>query len=400
LGHLSNSEFGDVLSAFINLESARLNVVHEDFARLLRRLDRPKSGPDLHRTVDALELIAAEIFNDAIEVLRDPAWDRPVDLGGRWGRGPLKQQLWTVLLTVASPSDIERMWFLADQPDTHMRKNFIADALSKGHSEQLVHARSLLNDPQKEVREYTAIGLWNALKSASDGYQRAVAAVLFDYVRAYPKDYDGARMTALRACDSQMADEAQRILDEAHRLDLNADWFVVRAGDLGWGDYGHVLVHGIAWNLEREADGIAQLERTGPFVPPFTMPSDWVAAVTADARVELDASGLLGLSYRPIALTRIVKYPWHEWDLDAKDPAKYPSAGEPENYVLKRKHSPELASAMQIIELVVDQIEPAESLPDDRDLIRRGSRLLASARAREWMAQRWDRWIFFKNLDE
>ena len=54
-----------------------------------------------------------------------------------------------------------------------------------------------------------------------------------------------------------------------------------------------------------------------------------------------------------------------------------------------------------IVELVVDQIEPAEPLPEDRDLVRRAKhRLLASARARAWMTQRWDRWIYFKNLDE
>ena len=50
-------------------------------------------------------------------------------------------------------------------------------------------------------------------------------------------------------------------------------WWVVNSCDLGWGDYGRALVTGLTWNLDRTAEGLLQLERTGPFVPPVTVTS-------------------------------------------------------------------------------------------------------------------------------
>ena len=116
-------------------------------------------------------------------------------------------------------------------------------------------------------------------------------------------------------------------------------WWVVNSCDLGWGDYGRALVTGLTWNLDRTAEGLLQLERTGPFVPPVTVTSWDELLFTADAKAEMENSGLWSLDFRPVVLARIVNLAWHEWDLTSDHPAKYPAGGEPENYVLGRKDS-------------------------------------------------------------
>jgi hypothetical protein len=377
--------------------------MRQDFADIVRRLDQPKTNADLRRAIEAVREIARDAFDDAVEVLRDPGWDRPVATASRWGRAPLKEQIWTALLAGANATEVERLWFLAEHPDLYMRKNFIADALSTGHPELLHRARELVRDEEQEVREYVAIGLRDALRvSSSETYAREAAALLLDYVREYPKDSDVARLMALHAAAPDLAAEAERVLAEAHRIRPDADWFVLRGTDLGWGDYGHILVHGMVNHLGRDGAGLAQIERTGPFVPPITLPGLDVLAVTAAARGELEAADLLGLEYRPVELARAVRLAWHEWDLDADEPAKYPSGGEPENYILRRKHNPDLAASFPaMFEVVVSELAPGEGPPDDRDLVRRGPyRLLISRRAKEWMERRWDRWVTFANVDE
>jgi hypothetical protein len=65
--------------------------------------------------------------------------------------------------------------------------------------------------------------------------------------------------------------------------------------------------------------------------------------VTDAVRNMLEGSGLSGFSFRPVKLARIVRLDWHLWAFNAKRPKEYPSGGEPEGYILDRKHSPELA---------------------------------------------------------
>ena len=38
-----------------------------------------------------------------------------------------------------------------------------------------------------------------------------------------------------------------------------------------WGDYGSILINGMSRHLPRK-DNLIQLERTGPFIPPITLP--------------------------------------------------------------------------------------------------------------------------------
>ena len=368
-------------------------------SKLLDELDRPRNRARLRRSIDAAGTLVRVHAGDAIAVLRDPAWDRPADLVGRWGLPSVKQILWKALLVDASADEVLELWFLADHADVDHRADFIADALSLGHREQLEPARHLLGDPEQTVREHTAIGLRNALRVTGSGaYASVVAGLLFDYVVAYPNDTNIARMMALRSVDADRAARAQRMIDESQRPSADGDWYVLAGSDLGWGDYGSILVHGIAGRLGRDDQARIRLQRTGPFVPPVTLAGLDVLLVTAAARASLESSGLCGIRFGPVELARVVRVAWHEWDLDAPEPEVYPPAGEPEAYILGRRHDAGLASAMpEIFEVVVDELTPADP-PGDVDLYRRGTyQLVASRRAREWIEARGSRWIQFRD---
>jgi len=43
---------------------------------------------------------------------------------------------------------------------------------------------------------------------------------------------------------------------------------------------------------------------------------------------------------------RIVKLEWEHWNREAPEPAIYPNSGEPEDYILARRHNPKLAEAV------------------------------------------------------
>jgi hypothetical protein len=57
-----------------------------------------------------------------------------------------------------------------------------------------------------------------------------------------------------------------------------------------WGDYGDILRHGMTSHLGPASDGLAQLERTGPFVPLISFPG-FDIVVTDGFRTKLAESG-------------------------------------------------------------------------------------------------------------
>jgi hypothetical protein len=116
-----------------------------------------------------------------------------------------------------------------------------------------------------------------------------------------------------------------------------------RAHGAPWGDYGDALFNGISWNTRR-VDGLLQLERTGPRIAPVTTPGTGVV-ITDAVRERLAESGLTGWLVRPVVKLRIVDLDWQSWP-PGPNPAKYPAGGEPENYVLGRKHNPSVADAL------------------------------------------------------
>jgi hypothetical protein len=107
-----------------------------------------------------------------------------------------------------------------------------------------------------------------------------------------------------------------------------------------WGDYGHILLSGMT-SLPRK-DGLFQLERTGPFVPPISMPFGAIIVTEVFKKV-LEESTLTGLIFQPVIKTHIVHLEWQDWDRNSEDPKEYPLSGEPEDYILGQPHSQDIA---------------------------------------------------------
>jgi hypothetical protein len=133
--------------------------------------------------------------------------------------------------------------------------------------------------------------------------------------------------------------------------------FSIDGGDVPWGDYGSILVHGMTAHLGRKGgdEGTIQLERTGPFVPPITFPGAGDVIVTDGMKQAMEAAGFQGVSFRPVSLAHIVDVPWHTWDLKAEEPPFYPEDGEPEGYILDKAHNSRVAAQMGTIWEVVLQ---------------------------------------------
>ena len=85
-----------------------------------------------------------------------------------------------------------------------------------------------------------------------------------------------------------------------------------------WGDYYDILMHGMSCHLDRDG-GIIQLERTGPFVPPISLPGIGDIVITAEFRGKLEASGLTGLHFQPVIKKLIVWSDWETWNDEAEE---------------------------------------------------------------------------------
>jgi hypothetical protein len=163
-----------------------------------------------------------------------------------------------------------------------------------------------------------------------------------------------------------------------------------------WGDYSNILISGL---VERdETSGLLLIQRTAPFVPPISVAGLHSPVVVTDPfRRELAASGLTGFGFQPVVKQRIVRLAWEQWDRGAAEPAEYPAEGEPENYVLGRRHDPELAEAIgPLWELLVDAEEVALGQPDFLRDTKYFSSVYVSPAAHQWLAARAGEWLRFE----
>ncbi len=78
--------------------------------------------------------------------------------------------------------------------------------------------------------------------------------------------------------------------------------------DLAWVDYGDVLAHGFARLNEDRT--VLELQRTGPFVPPFSQPSYDYVVLTHEMLETLRTSGLTGFTVMPVVITKSPKIDW------------------------------------------------------------------------------------------
>jgi hypothetical protein len=175
-----------------------------------------------------------------------------------------------------------------------------------------------------------------------------------------------------------------------------------------WGDYGDILFHGMA---ARAKQGELELERTGPFMPPITQPGSYVIVTTAFLQ-QLGESGLKGFEAGPVTKKRIPMLDWRAWAPFGTQEMKYPAGGEPENYLLRRKHAPEAADALG--ELWELRFRPAIDISreggyhlvlsswDGSDfVVGREERPIynyVSARARDWLMQNAPEWVAFEKV--
>jgi hypothetical protein len=121
----------------------------------------------------------------------------------------------------------------------------------------------------------------------------------------------------------------------------------------GWGDYAHILQHGMACHSPR-VDDLLALERTGPYIPPITFPGIGDIVLTSSAKELLQSSGLTGFGFQAVAKILTVELHWENWNLAAEEPAYYPDSGEPEDYILGQPNSPSASTALgDLWELVV-----------------------------------------------
>ncbi|HEY6944729.1 MAG TPA: hypothetical protein VI431_06290 [Candidatus Acidoferrum sp.] len=178
-----------------------------------------------------------------------------------------------------------------------------------------------------------------------------------------------------------------------------------------WGDYGDILQHGMTAHLPR-ADGLLQLERTGPYVPPITLPGIGDVVLTSPARQLLESSELKDFSFRPVRKVLTVELHWEKWDWNADEPEHYPDSGEPEDYILGQPDSPSASAVLgDLWELVVSAtamiLRPKPNVGSDllldlrtwngADLFRSNgfSSVLFSERARDWFTEHWGEYVEF-----
>jgi hypothetical protein len=178
-------------------------------------------------------------------------------------------------------------------------------------------------------------------------------------------------------------------------------WYRLRETPAPWGDYGRMLVSGIS---KRGADGVLEVERAGPFVPPID--PLWlgdIPVVTDSFRRSMEASGLRGACFREVRKVRIVLIDWRDWDLAAPEPDRLPASGEPENYILGRKHSPALAEQIGPLWEVYAEKTLEES---KNDFARApgyhrlsGSGVVVSDHARKWLLANAAEWVRIERVE-
>jgi len=183
-----------------------------------------------------------------------------------------------------------------------------------------------------------------------------------------------------------------------------------------WGDYGTILQHGMTTHMDRD-QGMLQLWRTGPFVPPMTFPGlDFL--VDDQARKAIENSGipsLRSIAFRPVLKAKIIPSDWLSWDLASDDPAQYPDSGEPEAYLQDEAHDASLAGTMpDLWEVLLSKgaREDRESRNDNGIPLHRrswngcdwfgGDTTLyryVTQRARDWIEPRYAEWVSFREVE-
>ncbi len=376
---------------------------HPTLESIRRRLTKPKTRREEREAMEELRAGWRALEADLIGCLRSATIDHDAAALGYRPKQP-RELIWEALLQEPTPARVHRLLFLLDDTDVETRARFGCALAATGKPFVLEHVERALNDDHDDVRKHATYGLRDAAFSgASAAFNRAAAALILDLLRRHPEDDNFAIGQALEHLDPALMAQARSIVARAREIDRTQPFFLLHEADPPWGDYGRVLINGISWNSGRDRKGRLQLERTGPFVPPITFPDTADIVVTSAFREKLEGSGLSGLSFHAVHKKRVVYLRWELWDR-RQVPARYPAGGEPENYVLGRRHRPRTAAEMpELFEL-----RPAATRENPRELARRKhdfSRLalpgcpnVVSRRAMNWLSEHAHDWVSFSSL--
>lgn len=115
-----------------------------------------------------------------------------------------------------------------------------------------------------------------------------------------------------------------------------------------WGDYGNVLAYGF---ISKEDTGEIIIERVGPNVPNIYLYNKYIAVVE-NCKEAIEDADLKGYSFILARKKKIVELNWEAWDESQKIPDK-PKSGEPEDFIIKRKHNSELAQQLPNIWVMI-----------------------------------------------
>lgn len=114
-----------------------------------------------------------------------------------------------------------------------------------------------------------------------------------------------------------------------------------------WGGIAEIALKG--WCI-RGQDGLLELTRAGPFVPPISLPESdmgrmiWEVVVTDDFKRLLEISGLSGFTFRPIRKRHIIRMEWEKWVLSEVEPPESFETHEPIDYFSSQPHDLQIAS--------------------------------------------------------
>lgn len=175
-------------------------------------------------------------------------------------------------------------------------------------------------------------------------------------------------------------------------------FYILRKPEPIWGDYDNILLSGMTAHLPRFG-GLLQVERTGPFVPPISLPGINDIIITDQLKKKLENSGLTGFLFVPTIKTRIVYLEWEKWNKQASEPAEYPESGEPEDYILQRPHSPELAERMgNLWELKLEIHSSLQEVQTDFFRLTSDRFKYVSPEAKKWLEHEVEGYVQFRQV--
>jgi len=105
-----------------------------------------------------------------------------------------------------------------------------------------------------------------------------------------------------------------------------------------WGDYGNILAYGF---ISKNDDGEILIERVAPMIPDVYLYNKYIAVIDS-VKKSVEQENLAGYYFKKAIKSKIVEIDWSSWDETQKIPEK-PKSGEPEDFILKRKHNVQLA---------------------------------------------------------